>query len=176
MSDQELDQEVNSYTEAPASWNIRYYMDGYDCMLTLRDMSGSTLLAKASAAINKLNELGASPNRNGSAQVQTQPAAPAPMPVQNVPAPQQEATVVPDEWIKVDSIAHAVTDSGHHYVKVKGGRFVKYGLKAWAESLPEVAAGYAQWNIGEEFIPHDGMEYALVSGGKKITRFNSVQA
>lgn len=47
--------------EAPASWTVKYHFDGYDCMLTLRDVSGLELLKKAQAAINQLDAMGATP-------------------------------------------------------------------------------------------------------------------
>lgn len=52
-----------SYTEAPASWNVKYILDGYDCMLTIRGESGSDLLPKTQAAIAWLKEHGAEPTR-----------------------------------------------------------------------------------------------------------------
>ncbi len=50
---------IHSHTEAPASWNCRYRMNGYDCTLTLRGETGKDLLDKAAAAIKWLEENGA---------------------------------------------------------------------------------------------------------------------
>jgi hypothetical protein len=56
------DQVNNSnYTEAPASWTVRYSVNGYDCMLTLRGESGNELLPRAQAALRWLTESGAQP-------------------------------------------------------------------------------------------------------------------
>jgi hypothetical protein len=180
---------VNSYTDAPASWNIRYYMAGFDCQLTLRDMSGSKLLQRAGVALNKLQASGAQPERTMRSTPTQQtvyiPSAhtplaahPTPAPVAPAPAPAapKAAEPVDLEWIKVESITHAVTDSGHHYIKVKGGKYSKFGVKAWTESIPEVASGFVEWPIGTEYGPLPGMEVALVADGKKVQRFNNVQA
>jgi hypothetical protein len=50
---------THSHTEAPASWNVRYRVSGYDCTLTLRGESGKDLLDKAAAALKWLEENGA---------------------------------------------------------------------------------------------------------------------
>ena len=51
---------VNStFTEAPASWNVRYRLNGFDCMLTLRGDTGRDLLDRATSALKWLAENGA---------------------------------------------------------------------------------------------------------------------
>ena len=48
---------ANGYTEAPASWNVRYVTSGgFSCQLTLRGESGADLLPKAETAIKWLLE------------------------------------------------------------------------------------------------------------------------
>lgn len=67
-----------SYTEAPASWNVKYNLLGFDCQLTLRDASGAALLTKAGVALAKLVELGATPTvsvHNGNGNGKAAPAA-----------------------------------------------------------------------------------------------------
>ena len=56
-----------NFTEAPASWNVRYNLGGYDCQLTLRGDNGSEVLTKAQAALKWLSENGAqaAPSHNG---------------------------------------------------------------------------------------------------------------
>jgi hypothetical protein len=191
VKDEPTYEPVNSYTDAPASWNIRYYMAGFDCQLTLRDMSGSKLLQRAGVALNKLQASGAQPERTmrstPTQQTVYAPSAPImpagypmPAPVQPpAPAPAAPKAAEPTEleWIKVESITHAVTDSGHHYIKVKGGRYSKFGVKAWVEAINGTQAeGYVEWPIGTEYGPLPGMEVALVADGKKVQRFNNVQA
>lgn len=71
-----------SWTEAPASVNIKIMLRGYDCMLTLRAESGGEVLGKLDAAITWLSEHDAYPtppraNGNGA-----HPAEPAPAPAQ----------------------------------------------------------------------------------------------
>jgi hypothetical protein len=66
---------VNDFPEAPASWNTRYVdPNGFDCQITLRGETGSELLDKATNAINYLLKNGCTPHtfyRNGSRQVET---------------------------------------------------------------------------------------------------------
>ena len=68
---------VNDFPEAPASWNTRYVdPNGFECQITLRGESGSELLEKAASAINYLLEHGCTPYvyyRNGARQVDNKP-------------------------------------------------------------------------------------------------------
>lgn len=50
---------IHSHNEAPASWNVRYRVNGFDCTLTLRGETGKDLLDKAAAALKWLEENGA---------------------------------------------------------------------------------------------------------------------
>ncbi len=51
-----------TFTEAPASLNLRFDYDGYKgIMLTLRDESGLGVLTKLRGALKKLEEMGATP-------------------------------------------------------------------------------------------------------------------
>ena len=53
------------FSEAPASFNVKFVLNGYDAMLTLRDTSGLPLLRKAAALGKALNEMGATPTARG---------------------------------------------------------------------------------------------------------------
>jgi ribonucleotide reductase alpha subunit len=68
---------VNDFPEAPASWNTRYVdSNGFECQITLRGESGSELLVKATIAIEYLLKNGCTPYtyyRNGSRQVESKP-------------------------------------------------------------------------------------------------------
>lgn len=69
------DRPMTNFSEAPASWNVRYTMNGYVCQFTLRGDTGSELLPKAEAALAWLAEHGAIPEKlNGNG------GAPAPAP------------------------------------------------------------------------------------------------
>jgi hypothetical protein len=48
-----------THTEAPASWNVRYRLNNFDCTLTLRGETGKDLLDRAAVAIKWLEENGA---------------------------------------------------------------------------------------------------------------------
>jgi len=54
-----------TFTEAPASINIRFTWRGFDTMLTLRDTSGKALLDKMATVLDHLEKLGAQPQGNG---------------------------------------------------------------------------------------------------------------
>ncbi len=81
-----------TFTEAPASCTVKFYIGDYDAMLTLRDMTGQALLAKLPALLSTLEKMGASPtyrrrdvpaaapataNGNGHMQAPAPQAAPA---------------------------------------------------------------------------------------------------
>jgi hypothetical protein len=50
---------VRTWTEAPASINLKFQFKGYDSMLTLRGESGAEVLPKLEAAITWLSDHGA---------------------------------------------------------------------------------------------------------------------
>jgi hypothetical protein len=51
-----------TFTEAPASINVKFKWRGFDTMLTLRDVSGKALLEKMGTALDTLEKMGAKPN------------------------------------------------------------------------------------------------------------------
>ncbi len=75
-------QQQAGYSEAPASWNVRYRTaDGFECQLTLRGSSGADLLPRTEAAVRWLVDHGCSPTngqRPPQAEAQDPPAAGAP--------------------------------------------------------------------------------------------------
>lgn len=70
------------HSEAPASWNVKYLLNGYDCMLTIRGESGAELLPKTLKALEWLTANGAEPTRispatyNGNGTAAGKPAEP----------------------------------------------------------------------------------------------------
>jgi len=165
MSEQQDTAQEVTYTEAPASWNVKYYMNGFDCMLTLRASTGKELFEKVDAAMTWLDKKGARPKANGN-------GSPAPKAAPQASAPAHSGNGdAPTETHDVNTIAHAVTQSGHHYINVKCGPFSKFGIKAWEEVIP--VDGWKEWEIGQEFEPPDGMKTAVISTGekKKVVRF-----
>jgi hypothetical protein len=56
---------TRTWTEAPASANIKFTLNGFDTMLTLRGDSGADLLPKLEAAMDWLAKKGATPTSNG---------------------------------------------------------------------------------------------------------------
>jgi hypothetical protein len=156
-----------TFNEAPASWNVRYVVDGFECMLTLRANGGDELMPKTKTALAWLKEHGALPV-GAKAQAPAPQSGTPPPTAKGTPPPPAAANGHGEETvvIKVESIAHAVTDTGHHHVKVKGGKFSKFGIKAWAEVIPANCAGWEAWPIGQEYQPMDGMEYAVIKDNK----------
>jgi len=64
-----------TFTEAPASWNVKYIMNGFECMLTLRSTSGASLMPVTLSAIDWLKEHGAEPTRITTQALNTQAAS-----------------------------------------------------------------------------------------------------
>jgi hypothetical protein len=68
---------TRTWTEAPASANIKFRLNGFDTMLTLRADSGAELLPKLEAAMDWLAKKGAAPtasangNGGGNGQAET---------------------------------------------------------------------------------------------------------
>jgi hypothetical protein len=55
---------IPNFTEAPASWTVKYFAEGgWDAMLTLRGETGSDVLIKSQAALKWLGENGAQPTK-----------------------------------------------------------------------------------------------------------------
>lgn len=52
---------MTTFTEAPASLNIRFRVNGYDAQLTLRNENGIDLLGKLETVLTHLEEVGAQP-------------------------------------------------------------------------------------------------------------------
>jgi len=56
-----MSEQTFTFTEAPASINVRFTWRGFDTMLTLRDTSGKALLDKMAVALDALEKMGAEP-------------------------------------------------------------------------------------------------------------------
>lgn len=60
-----------TFTEAPASVTVKFVLDGFDTMLTLRAETGQDVLRKLQGAMNALAEMGATPTNGHSANGKT---------------------------------------------------------------------------------------------------------
>lgn len=118
---------------------------------------------------------------NGNAPVnhppQAQPAGSAPVPASapapaSTPAVSQAPASEEIERIILETIQHGVSESGVHYLLCKGGKYRKYGIKAWPEVLPPPYQGFESWAVGVTYAPVAGFEIALFSG-KKVQGFTS---
>lgn len=56
-----------TWTEAPASCTIRFNLQGFDCMFTLRGETGKAVLPKVEQAIGWLQKKGAEPTHSNGA-------------------------------------------------------------------------------------------------------------
>ena len=125
MTDQiETTQQAHTFTEAPASWNVKYSINGFECMLTLRANSGKELIPQTREVIKWLIEQDATPGRpqpNGHVPAAPQQPATPPQPGAPVPAgqPAEEHSY---EVIQVSTVAHVVCESNLHSLRVKGGK------------------------------------------------------
>lgn len=69
-----------TFSEAPASVNVKFSWRGYnDILLTLRGMSGIEALTKLGAALDKLENMGATPASAARGSAQTTAGGDAPM-------------------------------------------------------------------------------------------------
>ena len=65
MSTNSIPKPESAFTEAPASWNVKYCtVDGFCCQLTLRADNGKDLLQKADIALAYLLQQGYKPEEN----------------------------------------------------------------------------------------------------------------
>jgi hypothetical protein len=101
MTDQnpQTNGKTHSHQEAPASWNVKYLMQGYDCLLTIRAESAKELLDGTPKVLAWLQANGAEPTRPS-----YQPASP------NGQASSTEPPKMPDgstdpTWCAIHSIA-----------------------------------------------------------------------
>jgi len=170
--------EEHWFTEAPTSWNVKYLMNGFDCMLTLRANEADTLIKRSISALDWLIERGAEGTRVSAPTLSSPASAPPPAvqqpagPPEPVYVPDQQgapqAPAEPEEIVDVSTISHAVTRNGKPYLLVKGGKFSKYGVKAWPETVPETWKNFTEWQIGQEFTATN-VQAAVV--GSKVVRF-----
>ena len=76
------EQTARTWTEAPASVNIKARVQGYDVMITLRGESGADVMPKLKSAIDWLINNGAAATGNSGNRVAKQKAAPQPATMQ----------------------------------------------------------------------------------------------
>ena len=174
----EVPQTEPKYTEASASWNLKYFTkDGFNSMITLRANSPAELIPQIQRTMKWVGENKFTPERPRA----TVPGPTAPAPTPGVSPAQAAATVAAaatpagEETYEVLSVAHCVTESGKDYVRVKGGHFTQYGLKAWPEVVPGANSDWINWAIGTEYNPPAEMFTAVFIPGekKKVIRFEA---
>lgn len=158
--------------EAPVSVNFRgTTTNGYDFMFTLRDWDEIRLLGRViKFAIEVEKRIGLSPpggNSRGSQYSPQQDATPSNDEVRLTS--QVDASVIEAPSVEM----YAVTSLEYGFagktprLKVRGGRYTKWGYSAYPEVIPE-DVDYGSWEIGKELtaIPAN-MKYAYVDKEKK---------
>ena len=86
-------------------------------------------------------------------------------------APKQPAQGL--ETFPVETVQHAVSQTGVHYVLAKGGPWVTYGWKAYKEKVPSEIK-FEDWPIGQlQPVPTSMRVAILDKAAKKIVGFQS---
>lgn len=91
MSDQDV---TRTWTEAPASWNIRYTVNGYDEQITLRGDSFAQIKESVDAARKYVSEHYTPRDANTVKAINTEPPTKAPAPSSPVPVTASTSAIV----------------------------------------------------------------------------------
>lgn len=148
----ERDHDAPMLPEAPASWNLTYYIKGRREQITLRGMTYAQIATQAKAARAWISEHADEPHIPGgngqreaaqpkqAKQPSTPPLPDEPVYEDIVPAGPEHAgstTTIPTSdtlTFKPEILVASVTE-GKVYWKVKGGHWSKYGVSIWPEVL-----------------------------------------
>lgn len=159
------------FTEAPASWNIKYRVNGLEEMLTLRGDSYAAIVAD----VDRAREYVAThSDKRGELPKVEAPSLPNPMndggddPFSGSDAkPAQASGVSNDNSFTAEKLTGTVAE-GKTYWKVKGGRFSQYGVTIWPEALQAAGIDSAKLDPLKEYPQVNGMiaHYELNDKGK----------
>lgn len=172
------DEKQRTWNEAPASWNIRYRVNGFDEQITLRGDTYHELqptIDAARAYVGKL--IGAAPSAKSTSDALN--VEPSPPDLHSVPQAQpQQAAAHANGSVLTFSVERieANVNGGKVSWRVKGGQFAKFGVIAWPEVV--AAAGLKlDPNVGAYSLTGWSAEYTLKEDGKpqKVTRLYQVQ-
>lgn len=148
------------WTEAPASWNIRYdNAFGAGEQITLRGERYADIAADADTARRWVLEH--TRPVSGKAQ-EAQPAAPAPAGA--LPVAQAQSGGLS---FAAKTLVGSVTE-GKTYWKVKGGKFEKYGVTVWPEVLE--AAGLTNLNPMQAYDLNGWTAHYSIKDGDKADK------
>lgn len=137
------EQTNHNFSEAPASWNIKYRIKGFDEMITLRGNSYAEIAPQADKAREWVHQHTA-PGVSATADaVNTDDNLPTPDPLradferfaQTDPKPKQQPGDVTESF-EAEELTVSVTD-GQTYTKIKGGQYTKFGVTVWPEVLAQ---------------------------------------
>ena len=88
------------------------------------------------------------------------PDGPIPTPAANA-APTVDAKIQSSiEMFEVTSLTHVISENGNHSLKVKGGKYRKWGFTCWPEQATAEVADFESWPVGQEFAPPTSMKFA----------------
>jgi hypothetical protein len=134
-----------TWTEAPASANVRAAYKGLDWQFTVRADTLRELMARVGWLAGYLNSQHTKPAVQPTAQPQP-PAQGASVPP-TTQMPQAQVTQEQGTLTFAADTLTALVNEGKAYWKVKGGKFQKFGVTVWPEVLAE-----AGWSV-EELSP-----------------------
>jgi hypothetical protein len=169
------DEMKRTWTEAPASWNIRYRISGFDEQITLRGESYAELVTHIDAARAYVGKLiGAAPSAKTAIEAINVDAQPGDLEYTPI-SDSQPATPLTFE---ADKLSVTVSE-GKKYVKVKGGKFQQFGVSVWPEVLKAAGIDWDKLDPmkGEYQIDMIAL-YALNEKGKpsKVTQLSKSHA
>ena len=162
--------------EAPASLTFKGVTQrGWDVQFTLRDWSEEALLARFKAFAKTLEEANVTPRGQQAAlpaaveQPSLGSALPSELPgFTGSPSPQKAEELSFEAEELVPSM-----DKGRRFFKIKGGRFMQYGVRIWPEVLAEAGIDSEKIDMGVPSYPLKGLTaHYIEKDGKpdKVTR------
>lgn len=138
------EQTIHTFTEAPASWNIRYRNNGRDEQITIRGNSYAEIVKSIDAARDyvKAHSDTMTPIAKITDAINTEAELTGQVPagemvIHTEPKPQPSGAT---ESFEADELTITMID-GQQYTKVKGGQFKKFGVTVWPEVLTEAGIG-----------------------------------
>jgi hypothetical protein len=179
-----IDSMKDNLPEARASVNFfGTTSKGWDCQFTLRDHDEKILIKRFADFQEYLDRYHVSP-KGKSSSASSVPSSPSAPPSSTPSPPPKVETRIPGEYppddgqagidtYEVEIVNHQVASNGAHFLLCKGGKYMKYGYRAYEEIVPDTV-NFENWPMGQDFSPPDEVKVAWVDlEKKKIIRFGA---